>query len=492
MKKKVLAAFLATAMTMSLTACGGSTEEATTEVATEETAAEETVEETETEEVAEEETEATETEAAGVPAYADIELGTDYTELTASIKVLTNRTDMCTDDYVGTTYAQYIEEFNKLYPNITVEIEGITDYAEDALLRLSSGDWGDVMLIPAVDKNQLPEYFLSYGDTETMTGEVKWANEWNWDGQAYGVATTGDASGIVYNKKVFEEAGITELPATPEAFMEALKAISENTDAIPLYTNYAAGWTMDGQWTPHIAGSATGDSTYMNQKFLHTAAPFSDPGDGTGAYNVYKILYDAVANGYTEDDYTTTDWEGCKGMINNGEIGCMVLGSWAYPQMQQGGPNPDDIGYMPFPITVDGKQYSSSGPNYGYGINVNASEENKIASLIYVKWMTEMSGFAFNEGGIPIAVDDTNYPEVYAAFADIELISNEPALEGEEELLNALNEESELMFNAGGDMKVQAIVEHAANGDMTFDEIMEEWNQKWSDAQVANDVEQLY
>ena len=435
MKKKVLAAFLATAMTMSLTACGGSTEEATTEVATEETAAEETVEETETEEVAEEETEATETEAAGVPAYADIELGTDYTELTASIKVLTNRTDMCTDDYVGTTYAQYIEEFNKLYPNITVEIEGITDYAEDALLRLSSGDWGDVMLIPAVDKNQLPEYFLSYGDTETMTGEVKWANEWNWDGQAYGVATTGDASGIVYNKKVFEEAGITELPATPEAFMEALKAISENTDAIPLYT---------------------------------------------------------VANGYTEDDYTTTDWEDCKGMINNGEIGCMVLGSWAYPQMQQGGPNPDDIGYMPFPITVDGKQYSSSGPNYGYGINVNASEENKIASLIYVKWMTEMSGFAFNEGGIPIAVDDTNYPEVYAAFADIELISNEPALEGEEELLNALNEESELMFNAGGDMKVQAIVEHAANGDMTFDEIMEEWNQKWSDAQVANDVEQLY
>ena len=38
-------------------------------------------------------------------------------------------------------------------------------------------------------------------------------------------------------------------------------------------------------------------------------------------------------------------------MINNGEIGTMVLGSWAIIQMQEAGPNAADIGYMPFPIT---------------------------------------------------------------------------------------------------------------------------------------------
>ena len=58
--------------------------------------------------------------------------------------------------------------------------------------------------------------------------------------------------------------------------------------------------------------------------------PFQNYGDDTHAYAVYKILYDAVADGLIEDDFATTDWEGCKGMINNGEIGCMVLGSWAY------------------------------------------------------------------------------------------------------------------------------------------------------------------
>ena len=61
--------------------------------------------------------------------YTDIELGKTDTDLTATIKMLTHRTDMLNDEYSGKTFAAYLAEFNKLYPNITVEIEGITDYA---------------------------------------------------------------------------------------------------------------------------------------------------------------------------------------------------------------------------------------------------------------------------------------------------------------------------------------------------------------------------
>ena len=71
--------------------------------------------------------------------------------------------------------------------------------------------------------------------------------------------------------------------------------------------------------------------------------------------------------------------------MNNGEIGCMVLGSWEIPQIQSAGENSDDIAYMPFPITVNGKQYAAAGPDYCYGINVNSSEDNQIAAMCYVK-----------------------------------------------------------------------------------------------------------
>lgn len=421
----------------------------------------------------------------GLVSYSDIVLGETGTDLTATITMFNHRTDMDTDDYGGKNWASYLADFNEMYPNITVEITTDTNYADDALTHLQSGDYETIMMIPAVDKADLSTYFLSYGDLDTMNEQINYATTWMYDNEVYGVPSTATTQGIVYNKKVFEDAGVTEIPTTPDAFIEALQKIKDNTDAIPLYTNYAAGWTM-GAWDAYIGNNATGDTTYMNQKLLHTSNPFQDYGDGTHAYAVYKILYDAVANGLIEDDYSTTDWEGSKTMLNNGEIGCMVLGSWAYPQMEAAGENADDIGYMPFPITVDGVQYASAGADYSYGINANASEDEQQAALIFVKWMTEESGFSYNEDGLPVAKSSD---ETKLDFSGVTFLEDEAAVEGEEDLLNTLNADSELNINNGGNDKIQAIIEHASNGDMTFDEIMNEWNEKWTSAQESNGVE---
>lgn len=425
--------------------------------------------------------------------YADVELGKTGTDISATIKLLTHRTDMLQDGYSGVTFAKYLAEFNKVYPNIKVEIEGITDYASVSLLRLQGGNWGDIMMIPAIDKKELKNYFVSFGDLATMEKQIKFATNWEYEGQVYGIPSTGNAQGVLYNKKVFKQAGITKLPKTTDEFIAALKLIKEKTDAIPLYTNYAAGWTM-GAWDAYLGGSATGDADYMNNVLLHTKNPFQNYGDGTHAYAVYKVLYDAAANKLIEDDYTTTDWEGCKGMINRGEIGTMVLGSWAFTQMQGAGPNPDDIGYMSFPITIKGKQYASAGPDYCFGINAKAADVNKNAAMIFVKWFTEKSGFAYNEGGIPISAGDNNYPAAYAAFSEnnVAFVSDNPAATGESDLFNELNSESELNINAGGNLKVQQIIEHASNGTKTFDAIMDEWNKAWSDAQKSEGVEIKY
>ena len=417
--------------------------------------------------------------------YADITLGEDYTDLETTITVFNHRTDLDSEDYGGVTWKEYLAAFNEMYPGITVEITTDTNYADDALTHLQSGDYETIMMIPAIDKADLSTYFMSYGDLETMEGQINYASNWMYDNEVYGVPSTATTQGLVYNKKVFEEAGITELPKTPDEFIAALQAIKDNTDAIPLYTNYAAGWTM-GAWDAYIGGNATGDPTYQNQKLLHTKDPFRDYGDGTHAYAVYKILYDAVEKGLIEDDYTTTDWEGCKGMINNGEIGCMILGSWAYPQMEAAGPNAEDIGYMPFPITVDGVQYAAAGPDYCFGINVNASDDEKAAALVFVKWMTLESGFSYNEDGLPVVAGSD---ETKLDFQGVTFIQDEPALEGEEDLLNELNSESELNINNGGNTKIQEIIEHAYNQDKSFDEIMADWNEAWTDAQELNGVE---
>lgn len=484
--RKVLALTLALSMTFSLAACGGSDEGAAEAPAADagETAApadEGAAETPAADDAAGEEAPAA---AASGLTYASIKLGEDYKDLTTTIKFIHHKTDREEDG----TMADLIAKFNEVYPNITVETEGVTDYQEDSLLRLSSGDWGDIMFIPAVDAAELPTYFVPYGTVDEMSEYVNFADQWkDAAGNCYGIGYMGNAQGILYNKKVFADAGITELPKTPDEFIAALQAIKDNTDAIPLYTNYAAGWTM-GAWDAYIGVVSNGDATYMNQKFVHTAEPFKDPGDGTGIYNLYKILFDAVEKGLIEDDYTTTDWEGCKGMINRGEIGTMVLGSWAYAQMVEAGDHGEDIGYMPFPMSVGGTQYALAGGDYSYGINVNSSDENKTAAMVFIKWMTEESGWCFNEGGYTVQKGGQN-PDMYAAFDGATIMSDEPALAGEETFLNDMNAESELSFNAGGNTKVQSIVEAAATGSQSYDDIMQNWTMVWNAAQEELGIE---
>lgn len=473
MKKKGLALLLAASMVLSFAACG---EEAVTETVT--PSVESSVEAKEEAPAASAEA----TEEVGELSYTTLNLD-EHKDLTASIKWIHHKTDREADG----TIANMISEFNKEFPGITVETEAVTDYAEDSLLRLSTGDWGDIMFIPAVDKSELATYFMPLDTLDNLSQVLNFVDSWEFDGLSYGIPYMANAQGVLYNKAVFKEAGIEKIPSTPEEFIAALALIDEKTDAIPLYTNYAAGWTM-GAWDAYIGNVSNGDNTYTNQKFVHDANPFKDPGDGTGIYNLYKILFDATASGLIEDDYTTTDWEGCKGMLNRGEIGTMVLGSWAFAQMVEADSHPEDVGYMPFPMTVNGTQYVSAGGDYNYCINVNSSDENKLASLIFIKWMTEKSNWCFNEGGYTVVIGGTN-PDMYAAFDGCVVLSDQPALAGEETFLNDMNNESELSFNAGGNNKVQRIIEAAATGSETFDDIMNDWTQAWNDAQASLGIE---
>ncbi len=419
-----------------------------------------------------------------LPTLDKIVLG-ENTDLAAKIHFAYHRTDLAGDDG---KLAGYVKEFQKTYPNIEIEYELITDYAENALLRIGNNDW-TMMGIPTVQKDELSKYFVPLGTLEDLDKQYNFMSAWAYDGICYGVPSTGNANGLLYNKRIFAEAGVTELPKTPDEFIAALKAVKEKTNAIPLYTNYAAGWTM-GAWDAYIGVAATGKATYMNQELPHAKDPFANQGNGTGPYAVYKILYDAAAEGLIEEDYTTTDWESCKPRFNNGEIATMVLGSWAFTQMRdaEGGEHPEDVGYMAFPITIDGKQYAPAGPDYCFGINVQASKEEKLASLYYLKWLTEKSGFAYSEGGVPIAKDG-EYPDLYAAFDGIDMVADADALPGEATLMSELNQESELNINNGGNVKVQQIIEHAFNHDKEFDDIMAEWNKAWSDAQETLKVE---
>ncbi len=203
--KKVTALTLAAAMTFSLVGCGGDDAPADTsaDTSTDAPAADDTADAADDGEAADDSAAGDEggAEAAGGLTYASINLGEDNMDITTTIKFIHHKTDREEDG----TMADLISKFNEMYPNITVETEGITDYAEDALLRLSTGDWGDVMFIPAVDAADLPTYFLPYGTVDEMSELINFADQWkDAAGNCYGIGYMGNAQGVLYNQKYLQ------------------------------------------------------------------------------------------------------------------------------------------------------------------------------------------------------------------------------------------------------------------------------------------------
>ena len=166
MKLKRLAALMMTAaMAMSVVACGGNSDaKDNTQGASKETEAK---------------------EDGGIIGYTDLDLDKDCKDLSAEISFSSNRTDMDADDYPGKNWASYLEDFNKLYPNIKVTINTITDYDQTVQTQLQSGEYDDVVCIPTMDKADMPYYFDSYGDYDTISQTINYADNSMYEKQVY-------------------------------------------------------------------------------------------------------------------------------------------------------------------------------------------------------------------------------------------------------------------------------------------------------------------
>lgn len=436
--KRTLALLLALIMVLSLTACGSS-----------------------------------EAPAASTSAAAPAADSGDQ-PVSGKITYLTNRTDLDTDG----TYEALIAKFNEKYPDVKVEVQSITDYAGELATRMQTTEYGDVLMIPdAVPSSAFSKYFEPFGTVEELSDKYQEGylySKW-YDGQVYGLAYMCTVQGIVYNKAVFEKAGITTLPKTPDEFLDCLQKIKDNTDAIPYYTNANSGWTLD-QWEDHTFGTITGNANYKNNDLPNDKAAFEE---GSSHYVVAKLLNDIVSKGLCEADPTTCDWEASKLMLNNGEIGCMVLGSWAISQMKEAGEHGDDVSYMPFPYSVDGKQYATSGTDYCYAINKNT--KNMAAAKAFVQFMVEESGLALAQGGISLLKDDP-MPDGLENFADVTFVVDKPATEENSGKLDTVQQDSGVTLYDNG-QRLNGVVDIARGvSSQTFEQYMADLSAKWAGA----------
>lgn len=396
-------------------------------------------------------------------------------DVKGTITVLTNRTDI-----VKTTLADYAKEFEAKYPGTTVKFEALTNYEDDVTIRLTSHDYGDVLLIPnKVTKDQLPQFFEPLGTVADLGQTYRFINTQAFQGNVYGLSTFGTAQGYVLNAAVWRKAGITAPPTTPADLLTDLTAIKDKTGATPLYTNYADSWPLSN-WQNN-AGSLNGpDATALRD------ADDSPWGAGKEQYQIDGLLYDVVHDKLSEADPTTTNWEESKNLLGTGKVAMMQLGSWAAPQMQdaavKAGASRDDIAFWPMPFQKDGKFQSVIGSDYTVGISKYSN--NKATAKAWVDWFENESGFAQLNGGIP-AKKDGAMPDILKPFQDlgVDFVELDPAPAGHETLDSDLQNASQIDLN-GPNYRKQLIdvARGAAKGDK--DSFFADLDKRWAAARA--------
>ncbi|MFF7901416.1 ABC transporter substrate-binding protein [Streptomyces sp. NPDC007920] len=345
----------------------------------------------------------------GVAQGQDAEAPKDPAKVSGTITVLTQRTDLVQDG----TMKKYAAAFNRTYPKVKVEFQALTDYESEVKIRMNTENYGDVLMIPdVIKKSDYPKFFASLGTRAERAEKYRFTDFTTVDGKVYGQSPIGVMPGFVYNKKVWERAGITRWPTTSAEFLADLKAVKDRTGATPYYTNFAAQWPLTS-WT-YVNGSVhcdTGATTKLAEGDPWARGADLRVGD--------TLLYDIVSRGLAEKDPTTTNWEASKARLAKGEIATQWLGTWAIVQFQdaakKAGVDPGDIGFMPFPAQNDGTFCGVVGPDYNQAVNIHS--RHKEAARAWIDWFTDRSGY--DKDNLAISpLKDAPLPDVLAPYRD--------------------------------------------------------------------------
>ena len=334
----------------------------------------------------------------------------------------------------------YITEFNKIYPNITINytsVGGYDDVRDQIATEITVGGQPNIaycypdhvaMYNKAKAVVQLDNLIDSKitveradGTTETLglTDEQKndfiagYYNEGKefGDGMMYTMPMSKSTEVLYYNKTFFEENNLT-VPTTWEELEQvcaAIKAIDPNS--IPLGYDSESNWfiTMCEQYGSDYT-SATGDhflfDNETNRNFVKKFREWYESG-----YLTTQTLYGA----YTSGLFTTLD-----GTRSYMSIGSSAGATYQRPTAGEDGKYPFEVGIATIPqVNASAPKAISQGPSLCIFQKENPQEV--IASWLFVKYLTTciefQAEFAMTSGYVPVLKSVSENP-VYAKFIE--------------------------------------------------------------------------
>lgn len=382
--------------------------------------------------------------------------------IAGDITFFSNRVDLVTNG----SYARWVREFQALYPQARVRIEGVTDYETAMPKRFEARNYGDVMLVPRdMPRQTYPKYFLPLNDLQ-LQEKIYFPNNWEFDGKQYAYTQGVIAEGLVYNKRLLNATGIKKLPTTLDE-LNTLAATVKTNGKVAIALNLGAAWPLQ-QWDK-AAMALAGDGNYF-ASMITDDAPFSP---GKPYYQSLSIAHHLFSSGFSEADFILNNWEQSKHDFIANKNALFFLGNWVIPQLIEAGMRSEDIGFIPFPFDNTGKPKAIL--NFDWGMAVSRYSKNPDTAKAWIDFMISKSNFADVAGFIPTDKSRrSNMPQLaeYMAYKP-QIIQAAPESNDFIRLANKAG----MDFMSGNYIR-NILLSPDFNGSMTY------WNKRWHQAKA--------
>lgn len=322
-------------------------------------------------------------------------------------------------------FADAAAEFEEANPGVTIEV--VPKQNEDLRTQLQVAlqsdppdvfqQWGGGEMANQVEAGKLMDLTEPAADTiETLGGAVA---GWQVQGATYGLPYTLGVVGFWYNTALFEEAGITEPPATMDEWYAAVEAL-KSAGITPVAVGAGDLWPAAFYYN-YAAVRA------CSQEALETAGlefDFSDPCFVEAGELVEEIVAaEPFQNGFLASS-AQQGAQSSAGLLANGEAAMELMGHWNPGVMQgltEGEIAGGNLGWFRFPTSEGaGDPDAMVGGGDGYSCSVDAPPEC-VEFLEYMVSADVQQRFAETTGLVPIhpeasdSVTDENLQEVLEA-----------------------------------------------------------------------------
>lgn len=358
--------------------------------------------------------------------------------------------------------------FNEKYPQVTVEFQNAgTDYYSVLATRINAEEVPDLFITMGYKEcDQYSAYIYDLAQDEELMELVNGFDQnqidcvYDSNGKVCGIPTGNQSYGYVYNKDLFEQAGIESTPKTLDELREACEKL-EAAGITPFANGYKEWWIYKHSFSSFVGESFGMDVEKMKKELTDGTITFSELDKMNDMFDLLDLTLE-----YGIDKQMEMDASVSSTAFANGEAAMSNQGNWQYGTYISIDPD-INVGFFPEPVGNDAS-LSKLSANVVGTFSISNTTEHFDAVKEFYKVLAEY--YLTNPTGVNLAV----LPHEKTDMSLIDNALSKSTLEAENTRTWSQN-----WWPAGFETDFGTLLQEYSIGNMTREEVLIEMQNSW-------------